>query len=263
MNSGVNYYNKTFIGKKFGKLEIVELGSKHKYICKCDCGNTKEFNMYNVVKGKSKSCGCSKKNSKTPLDLTGNSYGRLNVLKKSKKTGSNYKKYWLCKCDCGVIVEVEQSQLRRGKTKSCGCLNRELSSKRMSGENNPMYGVRGEKCPNWNPNLTTEERIINRDTVENYHFKESVAKRDKRTCQCCGIKSTSKHKVSMHVHHIFNYTEYKELRYDVNNGIMLCKPCHVSFHKKYGYMNNNKHQLDEFIKENTEVINGTKEPLTP
>lgn len=37
---------------------------------------------------------------------------------------------WLCQCDCGNEVTVSGNRLRSGNTKSCGCLRRELVSKR-------------------------------------------------------------------------------------------------------------------------------------
>ena len=55
------------------------------------------------------------------LDLIGQRFGRLLVTSFSH-TGKGYKKYWNCKCDCGNTTTVLQDQLRRGKTKSCGCL---------------------------------------------------------------------------------------------------------------------------------------------
>ena len=44
-----------------------------------------------------------------------------------------------------------------------------------------------------------------------------------------------------------NYSEYEELRTDVNNGITMCKECHKDFHTKYGYKNNDFMQLVDFI----------------
>jgi hypothetical protein len=39
-------------------------------------------------------------------------------------------KKWLCACDCGQTKEINPSNLKRGFTKSCGCMNREMSAKR-------------------------------------------------------------------------------------------------------------------------------------
>ena len=36
---------------------------------------------------------------------------------------------WLCKCDCGAEVVVRSRDLRMGNTQSCGCLQRERSTK--------------------------------------------------------------------------------------------------------------------------------------
>lgn len=39
-------------------------------------------------------------------------------------------KKWLCACDCGGEKMINPSNLKRRLTKSCGCLNRELTSQR-------------------------------------------------------------------------------------------------------------------------------------
>ena len=60
------------------------------------------------------------------IDLTEQKFGRLTVIERdySKKNGT----YWLCRCECGNIKAVESRNLRRGLTKSCGCLQRERTS---------------------------------------------------------------------------------------------------------------------------------------
>ena len=61
-------------------------------------------------------------------DLTGMKFNRLTVIKRIENKG----KYvcWLCKCDCGNEVRVVTADLKRDNTKSCGCLQKELNSKR-------------------------------------------------------------------------------------------------------------------------------------
>lgn len=58
------------------------------------------------------------------LNLKGQRFGRWTVLKRtsSRRWGS----YWVCICDCGTRKEVSQGSLRRGDTRSCGCLRVEV-----------------------------------------------------------------------------------------------------------------------------------------
>ena len=128
------------------------------------------------------------------------------------------------------------------KTMRSDEVRKHFSEMRM-GEKNPMYGVVGEKHFNFNPNISDEERKIKRKNIENARFRRFVLNRDNYTCQCCGDGKGG----NLNVHHIFNHHSHKELRYDVNNGITLCKECHVNFHNKYGYKNNNQEQLKEFL----------------
>ena len=39
----------------------------------------------------------------------------------------------------------------------------------------------------------------------------------------------------LHAHHIFSWNKYPKLRYDRSNGVVLCKPCHDTFHRKYKF----------------------------
>jgi len=63
-------------------------------------------------------------------DHTDQLFGRLTVivLKDSNKWGE---RIWTCRCSCGNLVDVSGSSLREGKTKSCGCLRQEETSKRL------------------------------------------------------------------------------------------------------------------------------------
>lgn len=56
-------------------------------------------------------------------NLTNRRFGRL-IAK--KRIGTK----WLCMCDCGTEKLINPSNMKRGLTKSCGCLNRELTAQR-------------------------------------------------------------------------------------------------------------------------------------
>lgn len=59
------------------------------------------------------------------IDRTGHVYGRWTLL--SRIPG---KRQYICRCECGVSKAVAMSHLRQGKSKSCGCLEKELASAR-------------------------------------------------------------------------------------------------------------------------------------
>lgn len=104
---------------------------------------------------------------------------------------------------------------------------------------------KGELSPRWKGGPLRNGLFRNTYQYNDWH--DTVIERDNYTCQCCGNKSGNGHKVELHVHHIFNFADNVDKRYDVNNGICLCKKCHRDFHNMYGYRNTSQTQLDEFI----------------
>lgn len=72
------------------------------------------------------------------IDLTGETFGRLTVQAEiDKRKWGNV--VWLCRCDCGEIIEVKGANLRSGATKSCGCLQKERVSQEHSGEKHYLW----------------------------------------------------------------------------------------------------------------------------
>ena len=57
------------------------------------------------------------------------------------------------------------------------------------------------------------------------HFRLQVLKRDKFTCKMCKTKGK---RVRLNVHHIIKWSSAASLRYDIDNGITLCRKCHDS-----------------------------------
>ncbi len=56
------------------------------------------------------------------MDLTGQIFGRLTVIKKCTDRPKGKGVYWACRCECGNTVVSLCRDLRSGNTKSCGCL---------------------------------------------------------------------------------------------------------------------------------------------
>jgi hypothetical protein len=121
------------LGKRFGRLVVVEYGgtktnvTNRKYTtwkCLCDCGNTSIVKTSLLTSGKTKSCGCYRKEKIKVIrliDLTGKRFGKLVVLSRDKNTKHNQLS-WLCQCDCGNKTVVAGYHLSTGHTSSCGCL---------------------------------------------------------------------------------------------------------------------------------------------
>ena len=59
--------------------------------------------------------------------MVGKQFGRLVVLEEAGRNKFGVV-LWKCLCDCGTIKIVNSNNLRRGDTKSCGCLNVERVS---------------------------------------------------------------------------------------------------------------------------------------
>ena len=64
------------------------------------------------------------------LDLTGQKFGRLTVIKRvdNDKKGDSC---WLCKCDCGNYKVVGSNNLKSGNVKSCGCLRESMAKTKL------------------------------------------------------------------------------------------------------------------------------------
>lgn len=101
----------------------------------------------------------------------------------------------------------------------------------------------GENNPNYNFDKSNEERDKHRNINGYNEWVRKVFARDNYTCQCCGDDKGG----NLNAHHKYNYSEHKELRVDINNGITLCEVCHMKFHKQYGYRRNTQQQIEEFI----------------
>ena len=126
---------------------------------------------------------------KNKLDLTGNRYGRLTVIRKVEQSKNN-RSHWLCQCDCGREIIVAGGHLRSGHTKSCGCYRRELPKDKRTDITGRRFGrlvaiepietVRGTKwkcqCDCGNYTIAARENLIAGNTKSCGCLQDEVRK---------------------------------------------------------------------------------------
>lgn len=123
-------------GQKFDRLLVIGKAINNKenratWLCLCECGNQKIVVSKNLINGNTKSCGCLRKEVSSQNfknDLSGMVFDRLTVL--NEVGNKNGRIHWLCKCVCGNICEVPSTSLLTANTKSCGCLQRDITIQR-------------------------------------------------------------------------------------------------------------------------------------
>jgi len=101
---------------------------------------------------------------------------------------------------------------------------------KMTGSNHPSWKG-GVRHPRWD-----------RLQPPYKEWRDSVYGRDRYTCQKC-----LQHSNKLEAHHILNWNDFENERYNVSNGITFCQNCHIEFHREYGKKKNNSEQLSEFL----------------
>jgi len=101
--------------------------------------------------------------------------------------------------------------------------------------------IKGKKHWNWQGGKTSKREKL-RKSLEYRLWRKSCFERDNFTCQKYGVMGGR-----LVVHHINNFADFPELRFAIDNGITLSDKAHREFHKIYGWNNNTKEQLEEFL----------------
>lgn len=137
-------------GQRFGRLVVIEQAERDKrgqvlWTCQCDCGSQCVVLGVSLRSEKTKSCGCFQRESARDngKDITGQRFGRLVVIGRAGHS-KNRRVLWNCQCDCGQRRVVAGVSLRRGDTKSCGCLSREITGdvhRKHGKSRTPLYTV--------------------------------------------------------------------------------------------------------------------------
>lgn len=209
-------------GRIFGKLTAIEYVGSRKWKCKCECGEEITTRADALKAGKTKSCGCIRKETqkKEPNeDLIGKIFGKLTVVEYAGSKNLNH--MWKCRCECGEETIVRTAYLNNGHTKSCGCLKKEsklredltgqvfgrLTVIEYVGSKGANYGLWKCKCE------CGKETISRLDTLKNGQAKS------------CGCLTRSGH-ISV-THGLSNhrlYTIYENMKKRCND------PSHKAYH---------------------------------
>ena len=112
------------------------------------------------------------------------------------------------------------------------------------GKKSPLKGrkrpaLSGKNNPAWKGGVTKRTNQI-RNSIEYINWRTKVFKRDKFTCQDCGIIGAN-----LNAHHKISFaklinTEKEKLIFDIKNGITLCVDCHQKKHPKLNFKINRR-----------------------
>lgn len=115
---------------------------------------------------------------KERIDLTGQIFGRLKVDRFSH-VDEYGKARWVCICECGNISVIRSADLRKGSVLSCGCLQKELTSKRF------------RKPPGASARFRIYHGYMRHAKMKKFEFElsfENFSHLTSNNCYYCGIK---------------------------------------------------------------------------
>lgn len=196
-----------------------------------------------------------------PLDLTGEKYGRLIVVKKEKihitPKGRNVY-MWLCKCDCGNTVVVSTSGLRSGGTRSCGCYRNqrihETVFKDLTGRKYGRLTAKSHFIKNGDTYWHCSCDCGNKTDVLSQHLQRGLTK----SCGCLRTKTSSKKAKTHGMSKTRIYKEWKGIK-------ERCLNKNNSAYKNYGGRGITvcSEWIDDFMNfYNWAIENGYRDDLT-
>lgn len=91
----------------------------------------------------------------------------------------------------------------------------------------PRPSIQGKNNYNWKDG-SSERHKDDRRSFSYVNWRRQVFERDNYTCQDCSDSKGG----NLEAHHLKEYSQFPELRYEVGNGLTLCKTCHEKRHFK-------------------------------
>lgn len=160
----------------------------------------------------------------------GNKYGRWTVLKFShiqvhKNNTKDY--YWLAKCTCGTVKKVYLCNLKKGKSVSCGCYNREITAALPRPHKKP-HGIAAR-----NQLFHAYKRGASKRNLEFKITIDDFSHLTKQNCHYCGVvprQLTTVAKNGMNGDYIYNGIDRMDSKkgYIASNCLPCCKTCNYA-----------------------------------
>lgn len=158
------------------------------------------------------------------IDITNQRFGKLVAIEYVGNRG------WLCRCDCGNTKIATGSNLRKGATKSCGCLHKVTA--RQNGMANALPD--GESSFNG-----LYYGYIKRAKKKNIIFsldRDSFRELTKQNCYYCGIEPQQAINVrglnrggTAYIYNGIDRVD-NEKGYEIGNVVSCCKECNNKKH---------------------------------
>jgi len=83
---------------------------------------------------------------------------------------------------------------------------------------------KGKDHPNWRGIKSEVNRL--RGQAKYKKWSRDIMERDNFTCQICGKRGGT-----LNAHHLLSFTDYAEYRYEMWNGVTVCRKCHAKLHR--------------------------------
>ena len=157
-----------------------------------------------------------------------------NYVLKKRSTGEIAQEFGVT--DAAILFWLRKHGIQRRTVSEA----RDIKHWGLSGPDNPMWNRLGELNPRWLGGVTAERQAFYASQEWKSACSE-VWKRDKETCQRCGLVHADDPCVPFHIHHVTSFS-VKELRAEVSNLLLVCEPCHQWIHSR---RNVNREYLQE------------------
>jgi len=118
---------------------------------------------------------------------------------------------------CGKVFRLMSCVSGRKKFCSKACYTKDQESRR------------GAKTGNWKGGRTKTSQLV-RTRALYLRWRTRVFERDSYICQDCGAKCGDGKRVLLNAHHILSFADNPAKRFDVDNGLTLCRQCHEKRH---------------------------------